>query len=96
MRAANAGWPMPEISRFYGIIIRMYAQDHPPPHFHADYGGQMAQIDIYTSENLEGSLPQRALRLVQDWAELHRQELLENFAGLQLDAPRYRKIEPLG
>ena len=86
---------MPEISRFYGIIIRMYAQDHPPSHFHADYGGQAAQIDIHTAEILEGSLPQRALRLVQDWTELHRQELLENFTGLQLDTPRYRKIEPL-
>ena len=86
---------MPEISRFYGIIIRMYAQDHPPSHFHADYGGQMAQIDIQTADILEGSLPRRALRLVQDWTELHRQELLENFTGLQLDTPRYRKIEPL-
>ena len=67
---------MPEISRFYGIIIRMHAQDHPPPHFHADYGGQMAQIDIHTAEILEGSLPRRALRLVQDWTEVHRQALL--------------------
>jgi hypothetical protein len=86
---------MPEISRFYGIVIRMYALDHPPPHFHADYGGQVAQIDIQTGELLEGSFPQRALRLVQDWIELHRQELLENFAGLQSETPRYRKIEPL-
>ena len=86
---------MPEISRFYGIIIRMYAQDHLPPHFHADYSGQVAQIDIQTAEILVGSLPRRALRLVQDWTELHRQELLDNFAGLRLDLPRYRKIEPL-
>ena len=86
---------MPEISRFYGIIIRMYAQDHPPPHFHADYGGNVAQINILTGQVLEGSLPQRALRLVQEWTELHRQELLENFTRLGLELPRYRKIEPL-
>ena len=73
----------------------MYAQDHPPPHFHANYGGQVAQINILTAQVMEGSLPQRALRLVQEWTELHRQELLENFTGLGLELPRYRKIEPL-
>jgi hypothetical protein len=86
---------MPEISRFYGLVIYMYAQDHPPPHFHAAYGDGMAQIDIITGELLEGSLPRRALRLVQDWAELHRQELLANFESLQGETPRFRKIEPL-
>jgi hypothetical protein len=86
---------MPEISRFYGIVIRMYANDHAPPHFHAEYAGEVAQIDIRAGSILEGSLPRRALRLAQDWAELHREELLENFAGLQLDIPRYRKIDPL-
>jgi Domain of unknown function (DUF4160) len=86
---------MPEISRFYGIIIRMYAGDHPPPHFHAEYAGQVAQIDIRTGAILEGSLPRRALRLAQEWTAQHRQELLDNFAGLQLDIPRYSKIQPL-
>jgi hypothetical protein len=86
---------MPEISRFYGLVIYMYAQDHPPPHFHAAYGDEVAQIDIRTGEVLEGHLPRRALRLVQDWAELHRQELLENFARLQQEIARFRKIEPL-
>ncbi|PWU08210.1 MAG: hypothetical protein C5B50_30130 [Verrucomicrobia bacterium] len=86
---------MPEISRFYGIIIRMYAGDHPPPHFHAEYGSDGAQFDIQTGSILEGTLPGRALRLVQDWAELHRQELMDNFNGLQSDTPRYRKIQPL-
>jgi len=86
---------MPEISRFYGLVICMYAQDHPPPHFRAAYGDDAAQIDIRTGEVLEGSLPRRALRLVQDWTELHRPELLENFAGLQQETPRFRKIEPL-
>ncbi len=86
---------MPEISRFYGIVIRMYAHDHVPPHFHAEYGGQVAQIDIRSAEILEGRLPPRALRLVQDWVGLHRQELLDNFGGLQLETPRFHKIQPL-
>lgn len=86
---------MPEISRFYGIIVRMYAGDHPPPHFHAEYAEAAAQIDIRTGSVIEGNLPRRALRLVQEWTELHRHQLLDNFAGLQLETPRYRKIEPL-
>ena len=86
---------MPEISRFYGIVIRMYANDHPPPHFHAEYGDVSAQIDIRTGQVLEGTLPTRGLRLVLEWVEVHRQELLENFAGLQMDVPRFRKIEAL-
>lgn len=86
---------MPEISRFYGIVIYMYAQDHPPPHFHAAYGDDAAQVNISTGEILAGSLPNRALRLVQDWIKLHQEELLENFAGLQQGVPRFRKIEPL-
>lgn len=73
----------------------MYAQDHPPPHFHARYEGDSGQIDIQTGDVLAGSLPRRALRLVQAWTELHRQQLLENFADLQGDVPRFRKIEPL-
>jgi hypothetical protein len=73
----------------------MYAGDHAPPHFHAEYGEAAAQIDICTGSIIQGNLPRRALRLAQDRAELHRQELLDNFAGLQLDTPRYRKIEPL-
>jgi Domain of unknown function (DUF4160) len=86
---------MPEISRFYGIVIYMYAQDHPPPHFHAHYGDDSAQIDVATGDILAGALHRRALRLVQDSAELHRQELLENFTSLQDEVPRFRKIEPL-
>jgi Domain of unknown function (DUF4160) len=86
---------MPEISRFYGIVIYMYAQDHPPPHFHALHGDDAAQIDISTGEMIAGALHRRALRLVQDWAELHREELLQNFTGLQAEIPRFRKIEPL-
>lgn len=86
---------MPEISRFYGIIIYMFAKDHNPPHFHAKYGDQIGVINIKTAEIIEGELPRRALRLVQDWAELHKTELLENWNSAQSDNPEFKKIEPL-
>ena len=66
---------MPEISRFFGIIIRMYLNDHPPPHFHALYGDDEALIEIDTLGLLRGSLPRRATALVLEWAALHREEL---------------------
>jgi hypothetical protein len=75
---------VPTISRFYGIVIRMYFADHPPPHFHAVYAGQEAVIDIATSEVLRGGLPERALRLVREWAALHRDELMANWTRLQV------------
>ena len=52
---------MPELSRFYGIIVRMFYDDHPPPHFHVVYGGEQAQISINTLEVIEGSIKRRAL-----------------------------------
>lgn len=55
---------MPEISRFYGIVIRMYYNDHAPPHFHAVYGEHQAQIDIHTLSLFGGNLPPRALGMV--------------------------------
>jgi hypothetical protein len=66
---------MPEISRFYGIIIRMYAGDHRPPHFHAVYGEHEAFVEIETGKILHGTIPTTALRLVQTWAVQHRGEL---------------------
>jgi hypothetical protein len=66
---------MPEISRFFGIIIRMYFNDHVPPHFHADYGENSIEITIETLEVLKGKLPNRVLGLVLEWASLHRNEL---------------------
>jgi hypothetical protein len=86
---------MPELSRFYGIIIYMFAKDHNPPHFHAKYGDYMGIIDIQKGELIEGELPRRALRLVQDWAELHKDELLLNWETAQSDNPEFRRIEPL-
>lgn len=85
---------MPEISRFYGIVIRMYFQDHNPPHFHEEYQGMKAEYDINTLNILEGKLPIRAHALVLEWASLHRTELLANWdkaiVPIALD-----KIEPL-
>jgi hypothetical protein len=85
---------MPEISRFYGIVIQMYFGDHPPPHFHARYGGQTAKIDIDALAVIEGKLPARALGLVIEWAVLHQNELRNAFQlAASMQPPG--KIEPL-
>ena len=70
---------MPEIARFYGIIIKMFfmASEHNPPHFHAIYGEYVGEFDIRTLKMLEGDLPPRAISIVCEWAELHQAELLE-------------------
>lgn len=70
---------MPEISRFFGIIILMYYNDHPPPHFHARYGGHKALIEIESLTILRGRLPPRALGLVVEWGALHQEELLADW-----------------
>ncbi len=66
---------MPELSRFYGIIIRMHFDDHAPPHFHALYGGQEALVSIDSLAILKGELPPRARGLVVEWASLHQADL---------------------
>jgi hypothetical protein len=85
---------MPEISRFYGIIIRMYFQDHNPPHFHAEYQGMKAEYDIRTLDLLAGNLPNRAHVLVLEWASKHREKLIENWNKSQIPT-QLEKIEPL-
>ncbi|MBK9274071.1 MAG: DUF4160 domain-containing protein [Flavobacteriales bacterium] len=85
---------MPELCRFYGIIIRMYFMDHNPPHFHAEYQGQRAEFDIRTLELIAGSLPSRAHALVLEWAALHRQELLANWK-LAVEGELPSPIDPL-
>jgi hypothetical protein len=70
---------MPEISRFFGIIIAMYYREHAPPHFHAKYAGQRAVFAISDLRIIEGSLPRRAISLVLEWAFLHREELADNW-----------------
>jgi len=59
---------MPQISRFFGIIIYMYVKDHFPPHFHAIYGDDEAMIDIKNRVIINGTLSKRAFRLVKEWA----------------------------
>ena len=70
---------MPTISAFYGIVIAMFFNDHDPPHFHARYAEDRARIAIATGQPLDGDLPPRATRLVKEWAELHREELEEDW-----------------
>jgi hypothetical protein len=85
---------MPEISRFYGIVIRMFYNEHAPPHFHAIYAGVEVVINIRTLAVIRGKLPARAMGLVIEWASLHQDELM-------LDWDRARQedallpIEPL-
>lgn len=85
---------MPTISIFYGIVIRMYYNDHPPPHFHARYGEFEATIDIESQQVLEGYLPGRALSLVQEWAMMHREQLGSDWQLCRENQPP-AKIEPL-
>ena len=70
---------MPTVSTFYGILIKMFFNDHAPPHFHAEYAEFKATVDIRHLRVLEGELPRRALDLVLDWAKLHREELLNDW-----------------
>ena len=85
---------MPELSRFFGIVIRMYWDDHNPPHFHAFYAGEQAIIDINSLTIIGGDLSPRALGLVVEWATLHRRELLADWHRAQRQEP-LEKIEPL-
>lgn len=85
---------MPEISRFFGIIIRMYFDEHPPPHFHAIYGNYEAQIGINPIVVLNGNLPARAESMAIEWAALHQEELLKNWDRLRNDQ-QAEKIQPL-
>lgn len=83
---------MPVLSRFYGIIIRMYflQKEHNPPHIHAIYNEDMAAIDLMTGNVLEGYLPPKALALVQEWITLHRDELKEVW-----ETQNFKDIAPL-
>jgi hypothetical protein len=71
----KSGEEMPEISRFYGIIIKMYFDDHLPPHFHALYGEYNGLFDINTLKMFEGDLPPRARKLIEEWAVQYHAEL---------------------
>lgn len=85
---------MPTICTFFGIFIRMYYDEHNPPHFHVYYGDHNAIIAIDTLEVLEGKLPKRAFAMVVEWAIEHREELLSNWDNVQKHEPLH-KIKPL-
>ena len=85
---------MPEISRFLGIVIAMYYNDHAPPHFHARYKGKEIRVNILSGEIISGEFPVRALNLVQEWLQLHQTELLIDWQLAKGRKP-LNKIEPL-
>ena len=81
---------MPEISRFLGIVVNMYYDEHNPPHFHVRYNEFRAVVSIRECNILEGTLPGRVRGFVAEWAELHQQELLTMW-----DSKNFHKIDPL-
>lgn len=85
---------MPRVSAFYGIAIYMYYRDHPPPHFHAIYDDFDAEVGIIDGEIIEGELPARAERLVQDWASQYHAELMDNWQRARAGDP-LEQIPPL-
>ena len=85
---------MSEVCRFYGIVIKMYAGDHRPPHFHAKYGGYEALVLIEPLIIFRGSLPRRAQGLVVEWASLHLEELHEAWKRVERQE-NPEKIAPL-
>ncbi len=85
---------MPGVSRFFGIVIAMFYDDHWPAHFHVKYAEHRAKITIDTLEIEEGYLPRRALALVLEWAALHRAELRDNWERARQGLP-LNDIEPL-
>ena len=85
---------MPRISYFYGIAIYMYYRDHAPPHFHAIYGSDEAEVAIRSRRLLRGSLPIRALALVREWARIYESDLLAAWTVAQTDEP-LKPIPPL-
>lgn len=85
---------MPEISRFFGIVIRMYFGDHTPPHFHAKYGDDEAVVDIHTLVIIGGHVPPRALGMIVEWGAQHQKELLDLWE-LAANGQRLHRIAPL-
>jgi hypothetical protein len=85
---------MPEISRFFGIIIYLYNMDHNPPHIHAKYESGEIEIEIKTKKVNSGNVSPRALRLIEEWIDLHEVELLENWE-ITVSGKQPFKITPL-
>ncbi|MEI6055273.1 MAG: DUF4160 domain-containing protein [Lentisphaerota bacterium] len=83
---------MPVISRFYGLIIKMFFRqsEHNPPHFHAIYGEYVGEFNIQTLEMIEGDLPLKARNLVKEWAQLHQEELMDIWTTQE-----FKEVKPL-
>jgi hypothetical protein len=81
---------MPEITRFYGIIIKLFFGDHPPPHFHAVYGEYNGLFSIEPLEMTEGDLPMRAKKMVLEWGAMYQSEIMEMW-----NSQEFRKLPPL-
>jgi len=82
---------VPVISRFFGVVISMYYNDHPPPHFHVRYGDERVRISIDNLRVLDGKMSPRALGLVVEWAIQHRDELSDNWERAQ----RHEPLQPI-
>jgi Domain of unknown function (DUF4160) len=85
---------MPEISRFFGILIKMYFYDHAPPHFHAEYQNFKAVFNIKTGRMIEGNFPHKQSAFVMAWSLLHQKELMANWKSL-IEGKDAKKIDPL-
>jgi hypothetical protein len=85
---------MPEICRFHGIVIRMWFEDHDPPHFHAIAGGRTVKIRIDPIEVMKGGMERRQIAMVKRWAALHKDELEKNWR-LARENAKLEPIEPL-
>ena len=81
---------MPEISRFYGIIIKLFFADHQPPHFHVVYGEFNGIFNIDTLNMIEGDLPSRAKKMVVEWATVYQKDLIDIW-----ESQKFRKLPPL-
>jgi hypothetical protein len=85
---------LPTLSYFYGIVIQLFWDDHPPPHIHASYAGEEAVFQISNSTILRGQMPPRATRFVLEWMEQHRKELMEAWEACSNLKPT-KRIAPL-
>jgi hypothetical protein len=84
---------VPEISRFFGIVVFMLYREHNPPHFHARYGGKEISVEI-ESGAVTGKMSNRALRMIEEWREAHQDELLDNWNSAR-ERRTLTRIEPL-
>ena len=89
---------MPELSRFFGISIKMFPNDHYPPHFHAIYQEYSCSVDIQSSSLVKGNMPRKQLKLIEGWTALHNEELIDTWNKIQTGKPielKSIKINPL-